>query len=89
MQSISLSRIAPAALALLLLECDALSLEPVLVGSVLSFAARVRCLHKVALVPDVVDSLPQAELLDVLWQPCPAALRLVQHPPRRHLRVAL
>ena len=28
----------------------------------LCFAAQVRCLHKVALVPDAIDSLPQTEL---------------------------
>ena len=60
-----------------------------LVGSALGLSARVLCLHQVASVPDVVDSALQAELYDVLWQPCIAALRLVQHPPRRHLRMAL
>ena len=88
MQSFSLSRIAPAALAIFLLELDALSLEPTFVCCVLGFAARVLCLHKVALVPDVADSLPQAELCGVLWQPCIAALHLIQHQLLRHLRVA-
>ena len=62
--------------------------ESILVCGVLRFAARVLCLHKVTPVPDVVDSLPQAELRDVLWKPRLAALRLIQYQLCRHLRVA-
>ena len=70
------------------IESDALSLEPTFVCCVLWLAVQILCLHKVALVPDVIDSAPQTELLDVFWQPCIAALHLIQHQLRRHLRVA-
>ena len=70
------------------IELDALSLEPIFVCCVLWLAVQVLCLHKLAVVPDVIDSLSQAELHGVHWQPCLATLHLVQHQLLRHLCVA-